>query len=229
MVRYLVAVSLGCAATAQQIPSSLENMQKLIESSKPLASALLKIKVRDDLRTAVQLSIPETPAGEALRIGAKRVNPEHVLWRRHFEASELRPWVDIVEFETSDAAAEAFKDARQQHSGLLGHGLFLFLTSGAAATRNAACAVVQRERWLFSVCSAVPFAIDFDRNSPAERREIANLIDLTSRTLESVVRQAVDPKAQPIYRPRHPLPMMCECSAPVSPGCGARYARVLFS
>jgi hypothetical protein len=202
MFRCLSLLFLCVAAAAQEAPSSLENMQALIERAKPLASTLLKVPVREDLRSAIRLSLPETPPetlpdtppGAGLRIGSKVVTPDRVVWRRHFEAAAMRPWVDIVEFQTAEAAAKAFSDGRQPHSGLPMPGFFLFLTSSAPANRSAVCALVQPQRWLFTVCSATPFAIDFDGNSAAERRQIAASVDLVARTLESVVRQAISPK-----------------------------------
>jgi len=106
----------------------------------------------------------------------------------------MQPWVDILEFETPAAAAKTFNDARQAHSGMPAPGFFLFLTSGAPAGRSAVCALVQPERWLFSICTAAPFAIEFDQNSPEERNRIAGGVDLVTRTLERVMRQAIDPK-----------------------------------
>jgi len=183
----------AAAATAEEAPSSLENMQRLIESGKPLASLLLRVRLRDDLRTAIRIPIPDTPPGAYLRIGGKTVTPEKVVWRRHFEAAEMQPWIDILEFETVTAATKAFNDGRQAHSGMPGPGFFLFLTSSAPVDRSAVCAVVQPQRWLFSICSAAPFAIDFNQNSTEERRQIAGWVDLVTRTLESIVRQAIDP------------------------------------
>lgn len=76
MFRCLTLLPLCAVAAAQEGPSSLENMQKLIESAKPLASALLRVRLREDLRTAIRLPIPEPPGGADLRIGAKLVTPE---------------------------------------------------------------------------------------------------------------------------------------------------------
>jgi carboxyl-terminal processing protease len=194
MTRRLIVLALCVAAAAQEAPSSLENMQTWIERAKPLASTLLRVPVRQDLRTAIRLSLPETPAGADLRIGAKLITPDHVVWRRHFEAAGMQPWVDILEFETPAMAAKAFSAGRQPHSGMPAPGFFLFLTNSAPANRNAVCALVQPKRWLISVCSATPFTIDFDHNSGAERRQIAGSVDLVSRTLESVVRQAISPE-----------------------------------
>jgi C-terminal processing protease CtpA/Prc len=194
MRRALTLLSLCAIAAAQEAPSALENMQKLIESGKPLASTLLRVGVRGDLRTAIRLAIPETPAPANMRIGAKSIHPEQVVWSRHFEAAALQPWVDIAEFSTPAAAAKALSDSRQQHSGLPAQGLFLFLTSGEPADLSSVCAVVQPQRWFLSVCAAAPFVIGFDRNSSEERRQIAGLVDLVTRTLEKVVRQAIDPQ-----------------------------------
>ena len=133
MCRSLVLLFLCTLAAAQEAPSSLENMQTLIERAKPLASTLLRVPVREDLRTAIRLSLPETPPGAGLRIGAKVVTPEQVVWKRHFEAAAMQPWVDILEFQTPAAAAKAFSDGRQPHSGLPAPGFFLFLTSSAPA------------------------------------------------------------------------------------------------
>ena len=71
MCRALALLSLCAVATAQEAPSSLENMQKLIERGKPLASTLLRVGVRADLRTAIRLAIPETLTRSDVRIGAK--------------------------------------------------------------------------------------------------------------------------------------------------------------
>ncbi|HXB71247.1 MAG TPA: S41 family peptidase [Candidatus Acidoferrales bacterium] len=194
MFRSLTLLPLCAVAAAQEAPSSLENMQRLIESAKPLASTLLRVRVREDLRTAIRLPIPETPAGADLRIGAKLVTLVRVVWWRHFEAAAMQPWVDILEFGTPAAAAKVFNDGRQAHSGMPAAGFFLFLTSAAPAGRSAVCAVVQPQRWLFSVCAAAPFTIDFDQNPAEERRQIAGWVDLVARTLENVVRQAIDPR-----------------------------------
>src|SRR5262245_47530153 len=127
MFRCPILLSLCTVAAAQQAPSSLENMQKLIENAKPLASTLLRVRVRDDLRTAIKLPMHETPAGAELRIGAKLMTLEQVVWKRHFEAASMQPWVDIVEFETPEAAAKVFSNGRQPHSGMPAPGFFLFL------------------------------------------------------------------------------------------------------
>src|SRR6478672_5479981 len=92
MFRCLTLLPLCVAAAAQDAPSSLENMQTLIERAKPLASTLLRVPVREDLRTAIRLSLPETSPGAGLRIGAKLVTPDQVVWRRHFEAASMQPW-----------------------------------------------------------------------------------------------------------------------------------------
>jgi carboxyl-terminal processing protease len=117
-----------------------------------------------------------------------------VVWRRHFEAAAMQPWVDILEFQTPAAAAKALSDGRQAHSGLPAPGFFLFLTSSAPPNRSSVCALVQPARWLFTVCSAIPFTIEFDRNSAVERQQIALSVDLVARTLETVARQAISPK-----------------------------------
>lgn len=106
----------------------------------------------------------------------------------------MQPWVDILEFETPAAAAKTFNDGRQPHSGMPAPGFFLFLTSAAPAGRSAVCALVQPQRWLFSVCTAASFVIGFNQNSAEERKQIAVWVNLVTRTLENVVRQAIDPK-----------------------------------
>src|SRR5216684_6219134 len=106
----------------------------------------------------------------------------------------MQPWVDIVEFETPAAAAKTFNDGRQPHSGMPAPGFFLFLTSTAPAGRSAVCALVQPQRWLFNVCAAAAFTICFDQNSAEERKQIAGWVDMVTRTLENVVRQAIGPK-----------------------------------
>src|SRR5579863_10293466 len=63
MFRWLTVLPLCAIASAQEAPSSLENMQKLIESAKPLASALLRVPIRGDLRTTPR------PAGSACGFG----------------------------------------------------------------------------------------------------------------------------------------------------------------
>jgi carboxyl-terminal processing protease len=206
MFRCLTLLTLCVAAAAQDAPSSLKNMQTLIESARPLASTLLRVPVREDLRTAIRLSLPETSPGAGLRIGAKLLTPDRVVWRRHFEAAAMQPWVDILEFQTPAAAAKSFSNGRQPHSGMPGPGFFLFLTSSAPANRSAVCALVQPQRWLFTVCSATPFAIDFDHNSDAERRQIAESVDLVARTLEIVVRQAISPQVVTYVPSASPAP-----------------------
>jgi carboxyl-terminal processing protease len=206
MFRCLILLTLCAGAAAQQAPSSLENMQKLIESAKPLASALLRVRLREDLRSALRLPIPESTSGSDLRIGAKLVTPERVVWRRHFEAPAMQPWVDVLEFETPAAAAKTFNDGRQPHSGMPASGFFLFLTSMAPARRSAVCALVQPQRWLFSVCAAAPFTIGFDQNSAEERKQIAGWVDMVTHTLEKVVRQAIDPTVVTYVPPALPTP-----------------------
>src|SRR5687768_16980498 len=130
MFRSLTLLAVCAAAAAQEAAPSRENMQKLIESGKPPASARLRARLRADLRTASQLPIPETPPTADLQIGAKLVSPARVVWWRHFEALAMQPWVDILEFETPAAATKTFNDGRQPHSGMPAPGFFLFLTSG---------------------------------------------------------------------------------------------------
>lgn len=206
MFRCLTLLPLCVAAAAQEAPSSLEIMQTLIERAKPLASTLLRVPVREDLRTAIRLSLRETLPGSDLRIGAKIVTPDQVVWRRHFEAAAMQPWVDILEFQTPAKAAKAFREGRQLHSGLPAPGFFLFLTSSAAANRSAVCALVQPQRWLFTVCSATAVAIDFKHNSAAERQQISASVDLVVRTLENVVRQAISPKVDTYVHSALPSP-----------------------
>src|SRR5262249_23931413 len=118
----------------------------------------------------------------------------HVNWWRHFEAPEKRPWVDIIEFADTGSAAKAFADGGRTHTGMPSQGFFLFLTYGAPEGRSAICTLVQKERWLFNVCAAAPFVVAFDKNSAEERRQLAGWIDLVTKTLEGIMRQAIDPK-----------------------------------
>jgi hypothetical protein len=48
MFRSLTLLSLCAIAAAQEAPSSLQNMQQLIESGKPLASVLLSVGLREE-------------------------------------------------------------------------------------------------------------------------------------------------------------------------------------
>ena len=205
MYRCLTALILGGAAAAQDAPTSLENMQKLIESAKPLVSTIVRVRLRDDLRTAISLPLPES-SGAELRIGAQSVAVQHVSWWRHFENPQRRPWADIVEFANADDAAKALHDARQPHSGMPAQNFFLFLTAMAPEGRSAVCAVVQKDRWLFNVGVAVPFTIAWDRNSAEHRRQISGFVDTLSQTLESIVRQAIDPKVVTYVPPASPGP-----------------------
>lgn len=193
MYRGFPLIFLSALAAAQEAPTALENMQKLIDSGKPLAATLLRVKVRDDLRIAMRLAAPEKPAGAELRIGAKRLTPERVVWRRQFEAAGTQPRIDVLEFETPAAAAKTFADARQPHSGLPAPGYFLFLTHAAPVGQSAVCALVQPRRWLFSVCLDTPISLGFDQNTVEERRRIAGWIDQVTAALESVTQAAIDP------------------------------------
>ena len=193
MYRWLTTLVLCGVTTAQPAPTSLQNMQRLIEGAKPLASTILRVRLRDDLRTAIRLEIPQS-SGAELRIGAVSVAAQHVVWWNHFENPRRQPWVDVLEFASPEDAAKAFQDARQPHSGMPAEGFFLFLTAQAPEGRSAVCAVVRKERWLFNVGVAAPFTIAWDRNSDEHRQQISGWIDIVTKTLESIMRQAVDPK-----------------------------------
>ena len=184
-------------------PAYMDNFEKICHQPLILINFLRSLPLSEDLDTA-SMRIPEAlrkigfevvakPTSKIMRIGAKMVPVEgHVFWA-HFEVSDQRPWIDIVEFENQDACKAVFDQRYQGHSGTPRSEYFSFYTYKAEKGWDAVSTIIKRDRTLFNFGFAIHFNIE-SADEPEKLKYVSTSIDSLTWVMEAVARALIDPE-----------------------------------
>lgn len=203
----------------KSVPGYMDNFKKIITAPANLVDFLLNAKLTDDLETATQripeslskagFSVAEKRSGTEIRIGGKIVPAENFTFWKHFESSDQRPWIDILEFEKEKDCSAFFRRKDQWHSGSPRSNSFLFFTVNNQKGLDAVSIIVKRGCSIFNFGVDIPFKILMPKegdNTPEERIYISDSIDSLVASMEAVAKALVDMKILTWIPPASPNP-----------------------
>ena len=167
---------------------------------KPLTRNLKEAAQRiPDALKGIGIKVAATPAEEKIRIGARIRSIEGQVSWSHFEGAGMRPWIDIVEFESTEACETAFKKKKQWYSGRNSPDYRMFMTHKSKDGLDAVSTIIKRGNFLFNFGYAIPFKFDFSPkehvNTAEEWEYVGASIDSLAMTMEAVARTLVHPEA----------------------------------
>ena len=227
-----IAFCIGIANAQEKTesPTYMENFRRICSKSKPRTEKILKQPITNDFayvaESLVSVSkksgspLSEKPLPEKLRIGANRVDVKDAKTWKHFESTDRRIWIDIIEFKNEEAAVAVMKQRFQPHSGTMSNEESTFTTIMCNEKRNSVNSIMRRGPFIFNAGRSLPFKVLFpgnDRlpkemqphrgeNTLEERKEVQKSIDTLIQILDNVATATRHPKAIAWSPPENPTP-----------------------